>query len=325
MKVPVKYELEQSRECFIQMNDNLTKDDELYKEVYAQFGLAYYLGECLHKELCNIFVIASIQDRSLLSAPRIEEILATAYSLTMGQIIKELDNIEIIPKNILIELENARERRNFLAHHFWFERIHLFASTHGMSKMCHKLQNQFMKIKTKFGLTEEFIQDHLAKIKTGTPRDPWHQQRPLKKQERIIKIWNTSDQREKNSLIFECEDGSLWQLCDIGLGWTYYKEVLSNWKEEISFKAYLPSNINPRPKICKPFCYEFSLKGNMEVWVRPGSKEKTLKWGLREKMESVEFKKPSDNSEQPNVELPDSKVSHEGLQILARILENLPP
>ena len=37
-------------------------------------------------------------------------------------------------------------------------------------------------------------------------------------------------------------------------------------------------------------------------------------------MKSVELQETSDNSEQPNVELLDSKVSHEGLQILARIL-----
>ena len=37
-------------------------------------------------------------------------------------------------------------------------------------------------------------------------------------------------------------------------------------------------------------------------------------------MKSVEFQKTSDKSEQPNVESLDVKVSHEGLQILARIL-----
>lgn len=37
-------------------------------------------------------------------------------------------------------------------------------------------------------------------------------------------------------------------------------------------------------------------------------------------MKSVEFQETSDNSEQPNVELLDSKASHEGLQILAAVL-----
>lgn len=42
--------------------------------------------------------------------------------------------------------------------------------------------------------------------------------------------------------------------------------------------------------------------------------------GFKKKMKSVEFQETSDNSKQPKIELLDSKVSHEGLQILARIL-----
>jgi hypothetical protein len=32
-------------------------DEELIKEVFYRFGLAYYESECLHKELCNIYAL----------------------------------------------------------------------------------------------------------------------------------------------------------------------------------------------------------------------------------------------------------------------------
>ncbi len=43
----------------MQSNTPAESIEELTKDVYAQFGLAYYLSEVLHRSLCNAFAIAT--------------------------------------------------------------------------------------------------------------------------------------------------------------------------------------------------------------------------------------------------------------------------
>ena len=59
------------------MDDEL--DDDLIREVYASFGLAYYLSECLHRELCMILAWPELPSRDLITRPRVEERLAYAF------------------------------------------------------------------------------------------------------------------------------------------------------------------------------------------------------------------------------------------------------
>jgi hypothetical protein len=106
------------------MNDE--PDDELIREVYARFGLAYYQSECLHRELCMILAWSGLPSRDLITRPRVEEGLAQAFSLTLGDVAAKLKGV--LSAELGAELSEAVDRRNFLAHHFWFERAHLMFS-----------------------------------------------------------------------------------------------------------------------------------------------------------------------------------------------------
>lgn len=61
-------------------------DSELIREVYARFGLAYYQSECLHRGLCIVYAISGLPPPDLITRPRVEERLALAYSLTLGDV-----------------------------------------------------------------------------------------------------------------------------------------------------------------------------------------------------------------------------------------------
>src|SRR5687768_9265405 len=98
------------------MSDMNEPSEELIKEVYASFGLAYYHSECLHRELGNTYSFLTFSEPSHLTTHRAEEKMAFAYSLTLGKLVEELK--DLLPNDLYNKLELAVEKRNFLAHHF---------------------------------------------------------------------------------------------------------------------------------------------------------------------------------------------------------------
>lgn len=114
-------------------------DGMLTKEVYARFGLAYFLTECLHRGLCVFYTFATYQNRSDITGPRTEEKLAFSFSLTMGKLFNELEALFPPEMELSPKIEHILDRRNYLAHHFWFEQAHLMVSNNGLSKMVTEL------------------------------------------------------------------------------------------------------------------------------------------------------------------------------------------
>jgi hypothetical protein len=271
-------------------SDGLLED--LIKEVYANFGLAYYLSECIHKELCHIQAI-SFQSASHITRPRIEENLSYTYSLTLGQVKDQLK--DRLPQDLLSKLVFALEQRNFLAHRFWFERAHLMFSHEGLESMIAELESmaklfsnldldlsEYARPKyEKLGLTEEILQQHLKEARDGKPMDPLLDKRKLKNQEKLIHAWEFILPNGTIPLIFETEDGCFWQLCDAGLGWTYHDKKGENWKLNEKIQPFLPAKIHPRPKDCQPWNYEFQLSKGAVLWIKPGKRPRTFIWGIR--------------------------------------------
>ncbi len=113
------------------MNDK--PNDDLIREVYAKFGLAYYLSECLHRELCMILALSGFPSRNLITRPRVEERLAQAFSLTLGDVAVKLQGV--LPAELGRGLRMALGQRNVLAHQFWFERAHLMFSVSDVRRL----------------------------------------------------------------------------------------------------------------------------------------------------------------------------------------------
>lgn len=246
-------------------------EEELIKEVYARFGLAYYYGECLHKQLCTIYTLADYKDQTEMTKQRIEEKLKYASSLTLGILIKEI--LHLIPNHFYNNLTRAVKKRNFLAHHFWFERAHLFLTQEGIIQMINELDehaNCYQQIDReltstfkdsfdKLGLTEDLVNQSMKSILEGGKPEPLPSKRKLKKMEKIIAAWNVLLPENKIVVLFETEDNELWQLCDVGLGWTDYKNIKPDWKKDEVLSKYLPTEIDPRPGINKHWDYYFKL------------------------------------------------------------------
>ena len=131
-------------------------DYELTRELYARFGLAYYQSECLHRNLCMAYALAPFALPDGITGPRVDERMAEAFGMTLGQVV---DALRPWTSPVLqASLEEASERRNALAHRFWFERIHLAFTEEGI----HELIENLNADTTFFTSVDEEAEAHFA-------------------------------------------------------------------------------------------------------------------------------------------------------------------
>jgi hypothetical protein len=131
------------------------------------------------------------------------------------------------------------------------------------------------------GLTDEIIQDCLTRVLAGEPDEPLpdkqtvrDMEKKLRRPQRLIRVWEFALEDGSKPLVFELADGSIWQLSG-------FQEIAADWKEQPVIKPHLPAEITPRPKGSKPWDYEFQLGNRAVLWVKPGPRKRTFKWGVR--------------------------------------------
>ncbi|NQT50585.1 hypothetical protein HQ576_00960 [bacterium] len=275
------------------MGDHGECAEELSREVYARFGLAYFLSECLHRGLCNVHTFASFAGQWAITRERVEEKLAYAFSLTLGQVRSQVEGL--IPTDLLRRIEDAVDKRNYLAHSFWFERVDLMLTEAGKRRMLEELDeycahfaqlDEAVKLALapkmrQLGLTDEMLHASMVEELSGRPWEPLLNRRKLRKKERIIRIWEAHASDGLVLLFFETADGCIWQLCDVGLGWSFFESAQPDWKESDALKPYLPVDINPRPECELPWQYDIELGERHVFWVTPGLGNVGYRCGVR--------------------------------------------
>jgi hypothetical protein len=258
----------------------MENEDELLRELYARFGLAYYESEVLHRNLCNIYALGTFIEPESITRPRMEEKLSYAFSLTLGRVINETKFL--FPTEIKEKLDLALNKRNYLAHHFWFDKNYLMFSQKGIVQLQEELLGYvnffddldkliltfFQPIREKFGISDEIINDISEELLLFGLDEPMISQRPPNKQERIINVWDVETVEGTITQVFESDDGCVWQLCDAGLGWTILNKEESQWKINEIIQPFLPANLNPRPIIVKPWNYEFQLSRGTTLYIK---------------------------------------------------------
>ena len=264
-------------------------DAELIKELYARFGLAYYHSECLHRELSNIYVLGTFEKSADITRPRLEEKLAFAYSLSLGD---HERGERSTTRDSILRTERCYKKEELPCPSFlvwtcvshvqcdrrkqYDRRVERLFSTVQCSRQ--ESLSIFWAPKKELGLTDEIVHAVLDKAK---PMEPLPQKRPFKKQERLVRVWEFPLRPKIKPLIFETEDRCFWQLCDVGLGWTDFETIGPDWQVNKEIQKYLPANINPRPKISKPWDYEFKLAKDAIFWVKPGKLDRSFQWGIK--------------------------------------------
>lgn len=271
-----------------------TISTELIKELFATFGLAYYISENLHRGLSIFYALSSFENMHDMTIPRYEEKLVEVFSLPLGIVIGKVK--PVIPRDLQIRLDEALEKRNYLAHHFWFESANNMQSASGINamlldlnqirEMLDELDSEIYQLATQrlteFGVTAEMLEEHKQRLLSGKPEPPLPGKSPLRKKPvRIVQAYEVKTSSRASTLIFVTDDDQLLQLCDVGLGWSNFTQVETNWIVNDVLQQYLPANIDPRPQTNEPWNYEFLLPKNAIFWVTRGRRDKTFRWGIR--------------------------------------------
>ena len=130
-------------------DENLDNESWEIRETFAYFGQTYYMACCLEVGLAHALMYGEflMRQHQVIVATKGKEFdrrryeadfdafMEKHFSKTMGgvaQLAIKLPNFTIELKQ---RIEEARKRRNFLAHHYWRERSAKFANSRGREEM----------------------------------------------------------------------------------------------------------------------------------------------------------------------------------------------
>lgn len=256
-------------------NEDDDPDGEEHKNVYAQFGAAYFYAECLHRALVNVYAILGA-DSSTATRPWVEERSLRAAAMTMGELLTATK--AFIPKVTHDSLERAVARRNHLAHGFWYENVHRFGDREGRLVLNAFLIESNALFREGFdeidalvheryvslGITEDDLRE-VANEARAQPPPPAPERPLLKADERVLTTaaFVASATDGGTSLFLRDGDGKFWQLAEFGLGWCHVLEPRDDWRPYAALQKYLPASIVGRPKGATSWRYKLHITGRV--------------------------------------------------------------
>ena len=271
------------RKVKVHMEDDTLDLDELNKTLYAHFGLAYFLAEAAFEGLVQ--VVAT--EGTFVTTGDIEERTKKWRTSTLGPLVVAAK--ESIPIEHHSDLDQVVERRNDLAHGYWFRNIHLVSTAQGHNQLVAGLE-QDQALFQKFsemtdeicdrrlraqGLTQEQWEESYREASNGPP--PAELSRPLPRTGvpmTIQKVWFVP----AGNLVFEDDANSLWQVSERGLGWYTGPPAQPDWRP-VKWSDRLPARVVGRPKnVCVwNYTLEFSTGVNVQMFLDETSNRPRMK------------------------------------------------
>jgi len=160
------------------------EESEHIKEVYAHFGLAMYIAQCVEQSLILLLVFHEffpkniknrIHDDPDLWAKEYDKYDDIVSSKTMGRLLGAVRKLEILTESQTEELKTALKKRNWLAHSYFSQRSVHFVSSDGRNKMIAELEecreflgnidNSLMEMLSSLNEKYEITDEMLYKIK----------------------------------------------------------------------------------------------------------------------------------------------------------------
>jgi len=168
-------------------------DEDIHtKEVYAHFGLAIYEAQVLEHGIVNSLVYCDLIPSKAKAVNTKEEwaslfdaFMDSHFETTLGRMIKALKTVFPITLELEENLSESLKLKNWLVHHYFKDRVHLFLSFAGRNEMILELSRAndlFEKtdrelvtlikpIRQRYGFRDDIIQKNYAEyITDNTPK-----------------------------------------------------------------------------------------------------------------------------------------------------------
>lgn len=160
---------------------HIDPESEQIREVYARFGLAMYQAQCLERQLAIILATKYGPGPTRITRKDFDALLERMFKRTLGQLVNDIGGIIEVNEDEKEQLRYALNKRNWLAHHYFWDRAAEFQSRDGRASMITELQeaaeyfDAMDVIYTKrtrdwgetVGITQQSIDDHLDRLLQG--------------------------------------------------------------------------------------------------------------------------------------------------------------
>lgn len=153
-------------------------ENEQIRDIYALFGLAIYQAQCIEREIAILLTTVHGPGIQKMTRTDYDLMLQSEFRKTFGGLISTLRKAAVIPDDFDQKLADALDKRNWLAHHYFWDRAGHFMTEGGRKTMMAELQKaiaQFAELgaqitKTvrtwseKHGITQAIIEQEQAKL-----------------------------------------------------------------------------------------------------------------------------------------------------------------
>ncbi|EJC1211557.1 hypothetical protein K6U44_13935 [Vibrio parahaemolyticus] len=110
------------------------------KEVFAFYGLASFNAQCTEKALVNFAMGYKLVDESALTQEQWLELYDRLNSNTFGRLLGQIKNRVDLPDTLLAHLDETLQKRNWLAHDFFYDYAIHMTDFDGRAQMISQLQ-----------------------------------------------------------------------------------------------------------------------------------------------------------------------------------------
>jgi hypothetical protein len=124
----------------LQARTAVMSEVETRKEVFAWFGSAAYLAQCLEQELVTVLLLFERFKNPLMQPTEFDSLEQLLARKTLGGLVKELEASMFPPEELKGLLTGYLSKRNYLAHRYFFENAESFVSRDGREKMIQELK-----------------------------------------------------------------------------------------------------------------------------------------------------------------------------------------
>ena len=160
--------------------EHIDAKSEQVREVFAYYGLAMYHAQCMERQLAMILATRYGPDPTEVTRIEFDKLLEDLFSQTLGQLVSDIRELSALNKDEESQLTSGLEKRNWLAHRFFWDRAEVFLSEHGRASMIDEIQDamshfvavdRFLTAKTlqwgeSFGITQQAVDRELDR-RTG--------------------------------------------------------------------------------------------------------------------------------------------------------------
>lgn len=123
--------------------DQLDDNAKRRRELFGRYGLAMYHAQCVEKSLALLTSTVFHKDFLKSSVDIREKIQSQSFSKTLGKLIHKLESQVTIPPNLKNNLLDALNKRNWLAHDYFYDRAEALLTQDGNEKMIEELTDLY--------------------------------------------------------------------------------------------------------------------------------------------------------------------------------------